>query len=248
MIRLVRGADGPVVVGGSGGSGTRVVAEALQQLGFFMGHRLNAEKDAVALARFDVRWGPRYVAGRAPSALMRMRHDLALVEHFQGLRPPAPRWGWKHPQGFLQLPFLAQRFPAMRFVHLVRDGRDMAFSPNRFALDLYGRFALGRPPTDAPEDRVRYWAWANTRAADDAAPLGDRYLLLRHEDLCDDPGAQIGRLARFVGVTEGEATARAAELVERPSTLGRWREAPPEQVAELERLAAPALRRFGYLD
>lgn len=36
---------GPVVVGGIGGSGTRVVAEILSELGFYMGNDLNISKD-----------------------------------------------------------------------------------------------------------------------------------------------------------------------------------------------------------
>lgn len=40
--------NGPVVVGGVGGSGTRVVAEILRQLGFYMGNDLNPSNDYLA--------------------------------------------------------------------------------------------------------------------------------------------------------------------------------------------------------
>ncbi len=37
--------NGPVIIGGIGGSGTRVVAEILTLFGYFMGHDLNSAGD-----------------------------------------------------------------------------------------------------------------------------------------------------------------------------------------------------------
>jgi len=41
----------PIVVGGLGGSGTRVIALMLERLGFFMGDDLNHAHDNMTLAR-----------------------------------------------------------------------------------------------------------------------------------------------------------------------------------------------------
>jgi hypothetical protein len=175
---------------------------------------------------------------------MRAHLEWALTVHLRGRQPAQERWGWKHPQSHLLLPFLLERFPRLRFVHVVRDGRDMAFSPNLGQLMIYGREALGREPQRTPEDAIRYWAWANGRAADAGGRLGEqRYLLVRFEQLCDEPEEEIARLAAFGGVPYAD---RAIAQVRRPSTIGRWRDATPDLVARLERAAAPALERFGY--
>src|SRR3954471_11566351 len=54
---LVAMRDDPVVIGGTGGSGTRVVARMLRTAGVFMGGRLNSADDALDLAEFDWTWG-----------------------------------------------------------------------------------------------------------------------------------------------------------------------------------------------
>ena len=76
--------------------------------------------------------------------------------------------------------------------------------------------------------------------------LGERYLRIRFEDLCAEPQPVIAQLLGFLEL-EGDPEELAGE-VEPPPTLGRWREAEPELVQELERIAAPALARFGYRD
>ena len=42
--------------------------------------------------------------------------------------PPGMRWGWKLSETGYALPLFARLFPEAWFIHLVRDGRDLAFS------------------------------------------------------------------------------------------------------------------------
>ena len=86
----------------------------------------------------------------------------------------------------------------------------------------------------------------NLEAADTGeAELGERYLRIRFEDLCAEPEPVIARVLDFLEL-EGDAAGYAQE-VEPPPTIGRWRESDPELIGELERIASPALERFGYL-
>ncbi|MDX1409058.1 MAG: hypothetical protein R3330_13010, partial [Saprospiraceae bacterium] len=64
MAALSQGCDkqAPVIVGGIGGSGTRVVAEILQASGVYLGTYLNAALDNVFFARLitkDPEWWTR---------------------------------------------------------------------------------------------------------------------------------------------------------------------------------------------
>jgi len=84
------------------------------------------------------------------------------------------------------------------------------------------------------------------RAADAGERLlGERYLPLRFEDLCADPPGATAAALRFFGL-DGDAQRISAEEVVGPSTLGRWRERPPQEIAALQRTAGEALRRLGY--
>ena len=233
----------PVVVGGTGGSGTRVVERILRQAGFYMG-RVNGTGDALAMARVDRRHGPRFLR-TGDERRMARAFDRALRRYTIRARRAGGPWGWKHPHSYLFLPFLAERLPGMRFVHVVRDGRDMALSDNLNQLRLYGECALGRPPGESQLDAAAYWAWANTRAHEYGTELlGERYLLLRLEELCAEPDAGARGLLSFAGASRGFDG--AAREVSPPASLGRWRTADARAIDELQATIAPALRALGY--
>ncbi len=54
---------GPMVIGATGGSGTRVVAGIVRDAGMFIGERLNAYEDDLDVADYLDRWINPYVAG-----------------------------------------------------------------------------------------------------------------------------------------------------------------------------------------
>ena len=54
-------------------------------------------------------------------------------------------WGWKEPRSIYLLPFFHRHLPGLRFLHVVRDGRDMAFSENQNQLRKHGEARVSRP-------------------------------------------------------------------------------------------------------
>jgi hypothetical protein len=236
----------PIVIGGTGGSGTRAVAALFREAGWFMGTERNESEDAMPIALFDWRWGPGYVATGVVNEDMRLAFEAALEQHLGTADPPPERWGWKHPHSYLLLPFLGARFADLRFVHVIRDGRDMALSANQQQLAHYGAAALGPDSGTGPVEAVRFWAWANARAAGHGEQLGDRYLHVRLEDLCADPQGGAERILAFGGHVPENVAALAAAAVRAPASLGRWRTAPAELIDELEQAAGETLAEFGY--
>jgi len=88
------------------------------------------------------------------------------------------RWGDKTPVYVRLIPMLADLFPTARFIHMIRDGRDVALS--------YLSVPWG--PTTVWEADV-----SAGRAA--GASLGDdRYLEVRYEDLVADPSGELQKL------------------------------------------------------
>jgi hypothetical protein len=230
----------PLVIGGTGGSGTRVVARIARLGGRYMGSEQNETEDCPAFARFDWRWGLRYLQS-GPDPAMAEAFDAAVAEHLDD-RPAGAPWGWKHPQSYLLLPFIHRRFPEMKFVHVVRDGRDLAFSDNQLQLNRYGSL-LGQVDGPPPVKSAAWWAWANVRVREVGSALGANYLLVRLEDLCAEPATWCQRVLDFSG---GEGDGLAAE-VERPPSLGRWREHDGALLTEVERACGDALQRFDYV-
>ncbi len=254
-LTLDAGVPGPNVIGATGGSGTRVVARIVRESGLFTGTRLNAYEDALPFGDYSDRWindFARAADGRAPDELLeRMRADLDAVvrSHLADLPPSARAWGWKEPRSIYYLPFLDAAMPTLRFLHFVRDGRDMAFSENQNQLVKHGDAVLGQELRKAktPVRSIAVWSRVNTAAADyGREQLGDRYLQVRFEDLCATPAETVRRISDFFGLQADVEAAAAA--VRPPDTLGRWQLRRKGIVEDLHRTAEPALARFGYLE
>jgi Sulfotransferase family len=251
---LEAGVAGPSVIGATGGSGTRIVARIARESRLFTGARLNAYEDALPFGEYSDRWINEFVAGGGQPAseelVARMRADLGIVvrSHLADLPPSARAWGWKEPRSIYYLPFLDAALPSVRFLHFVRDGRDMAFSENQNQLTKHGDAVLGAELGKAktPVRSIAVWSRVNTAAADyGEGRLGERYLRVRFEDLCSQPAGVIRCIYDFFGL-DGDAAAAAA-YVHPPDTLGRWQLQRRAVVDELHRTAEPALARFGYL-
>ncbi|HXV56801.1 MAG TPA: sulfotransferase [Gaiellaceae bacterium] len=246
-------ARGPSVIGATGGSGTRVVARIVRTAGLYTGEKLNPYEDAVELGFYSDRWIDRYVASGgepAPELRAEMTADLrgVLADHLSTLPPGARAWGWKEPRSIYLLRFWNETMPGFRFLHFLRDGRDMAFSENQNQLVKHGAAVLGDELRKAktPTRSIALWSRVNLAAAAyGERELGSRYLRVRFEDLCAEPGATVGRIFDFFEL-EGDAEAAAAE-VRPPDTLGRWQLRRKRVIEELQAAGEAGLERFGYL-
>ena len=175
-----------------------------------------------------------------------MLDDLAalLLEHCDVLAP-GQAWGWKEPRSIYLLPFFHRQLPALRFLHVVRDGRDMALSTNQNQLRKHGDAAPIPPDLPEAERSIALWSWANLAAARYGEEhLGDRYLRIRFEDLCARPVEIASDILRFLALSGDSAL--ALDAVSAPSSLGRWRAESPATIAALESHGGHALVELGY--
>ncbi len=244
----------PVVIGGHGGSGTRVLPRALRLAGYWMGAWVNHRtEDAMATRYFLQRYFERAVLDRPEQRAALERAFAAAVQaHRQGIADPTAPWGWKNPRSMWMIPFLARFYPQMRFIHLVRDGRDVALSKNTNLLNKHGRFLLGEAMVehDRVGSQLRLWALGNERAARDGERLlGANYLCLSYESLCREPRETLARLYAHLGEEVTPALLDQAEqLVVPPKSIGAWRNSDLRILHEPDRESRAALQRFGYAD
>jgi hypothetical protein len=95
-----------------------------------------------------------------------------------------PRWGDKTPRYARHIPLLASTFPNARFVHLIRDGRDVALS---YLDQPFGPSNIW--------DAAIHWKTSVSLARRDGPPLGaDRYIEVYYEDIVADPRAELPKL------------------------------------------------------
>jgi hypothetical protein len=247
----------PLVIGAVGGSGTRVVVRILRHLGVFVGAHLDPAEDSRPLAAWYDRWArPLLEAGGAlgPGELVHADAAFAacLRAHLDGWPGPPVPWAIKVPRSLLFLAWWARWFPGFRFLHLVRDGLDMAVSRDSNQVRLYGDLVLGRRarPASHAVRAIAYWARANERAAAfGERRLGARYLRIRFEDLCAAPAPTVARMREFAGLPGGTAGDRLALAeIAPPGTIGRGRGGSPADLRALLRAGRTGLERLGYWD
>ncbi|HKV11547.1 MAG TPA: sulfotransferase [Thermoanaerobaculia bacterium] len=143
-----------------------------------------------------------------------------------------------------------RRIPSfdMKVIHLVRDGRAVSWSSMK-------NLGIG------PEAAADSWL-ADNHGAEHAKRYfpKDRWMTLRHEDVCADPLSMLSRVYNFIGVPakNGVHDFRAYEhhIIGNRMRLSstteirlddRWKTAlTPEQMKVIDKKVAPLNERYGY--
>jgi hypothetical protein len=162
------------------------------------------------------------------------------------------RYGDKTPDNAEHLMLINELFPEARFVHIIRDGRDVALS------QIDHGFMAGLPHA------AFFWGRLVRRARDAGERLGDgRYLEIRYEELVRDPVTVVSRVCTFLQLSFHPEMLRYFERadeilyprmshdenVRRPPTAGLrdWQtQMPPSDVAVFEVIAGDSLTAAGY--
>jgi hypothetical protein len=204
---------------------------------------------------FD-RWINRYVLrdiaplSAEEEALLLQDLSAAIERHISTLPDERVRWGWKEPRSIYFLPLLDSRWPRLKFIHVVRDGRDMAFSSNQNQSRKHGPAVLRHDLRDAPQPvrSAALWARMNTEAARyGEASMPGRYLRIEFERLCGDPRSTVRSMLRFLECETLEPTDQMLCEVAPPGSIGRWRSmGEPSTLDAIYSVAGDALGRFGY--
>jgi hypothetical protein len=174
----------------------------------------------------------------------------------------ADRFLNKTPRHALRIRYLYTVFPNAHFVHLVRDGRDVAASilKRRRRRGSAARWWGLRPPgwsnmQDTASPIVQCgWQWAEsvTRADRDARTVvpPERYHVVRYADLTEHPRPTLTDLLERLNLAADAFFAASAPYLNRlENRNGRWRRRlSDEQQHRLHDQIADTLRTWGFID
>jgi Sulfotransferase family len=242
----------PLVIGATGGSGTRVLVQVLRKAGWFMGRGVNPEnEDSLPIAWFLTKWlkALKDFPNVEPDALQRAIRDFQrmVYTHRRGIPSPGANWGWKNPRSLWLVPFLVNRFAKLKFIHMIRDARDMMLSENIYFLRQNGHWLLGPDWWRNPEAaQLELWRQSNKRAVEFAHQyLKDRYYMVRYEDLCQKPLDTVSGLMNFLEKPGTDVGPLIAGIRDR-GNIGRWQRMPSSELRILSSEVEADLRQFGY--
>jgi hypothetical protein len=181
------------------------------------------------------------------------RFQRAVYSYYDGLGSPKEAWGWKFPETYLIGPCIAGTFPKARYLHLIRDGRDVAFkkhltdNPNK----KLGRALLERQSALGKGHHLQAaisWAFQVEQFAAFSEQLPDNQLLnVTFEHLCNEPDKTTAAICEFLTLPMTDACRVYISKEIDSGKIAQYRQSPAEQVREVEDTIRPTLKKYGYV-
>ena len=251
----------PLVVFNKSHSGSRLLASLLKAGGIQMGADVNESMDSLPILKlveycveayypnFERLW--RTEQSGLPTSeradLYRLIFDVFAAHLGPDARTPDPAWGWKLCETTYILPLIHWLFPRARYIHLVRDGRDVAFSDHQGPIDPFWRkvyfatdrirvwrnhrLSRGAYLANSHVFNAQHWAESVTVGRAFGSMLHERYMEVRYEDLCENFAATADRILSFAEAPDPEAAIAQYEGKTRTSSIGKYRSAPKDKLA-----------------
>jgi hypothetical protein len=150
---------------------------------------------AIAIVTGSIRWPDMgidtdaYAAEASALPQPTLRDLVEIVYRTHLAREGKQRWGDKTPAYIRIVPQLAELYPGARFIHLLRDGRDVAKSFQ--SVGWYGPL-LNRNMGEWLEATRLDARWRRM-------PVADRLFLVRYEDLVRDTERTVRGICDFLG-------------------------------------------------
>jgi hypothetical protein len=168
------------------------------------------------------------------------------------------RWAECTPEHVLYVPWIKRELPDAQFIHIIRDGRDVALSLEKQGWVKPFPWNHGRAVMVAGI----FWEWIVGKGRGFGKTLGADYIEVRFEDLLSDPRATLLQLGRFIDhdLDYDRIQRFAIGSVSEPNTsfvtgnpesvfrpVGRWQDSfSRDELAAFESLVGPFLEQAGY--
>jgi LPS sulfotransferase NodH len=168
------------------------------------------------------------------------------------------RWAVYDADNVLHVQRIKRDIPEALFVHIIRDGRDIAVSLKK--MGEFRPFPWDRRPGGLRETIV-YWEWMVRTGQRHGRKIPQDYIEVRYEELVSDPKRTLARLGEFLdqdldydriqNTALGRLRDSNSSFVDDPQQttkpVNRWKEKlSSQEVAELESLSGSCLEELGY--
>lgn len=272
------------MVGGVGGSGTRVIAQMLMEAGVYIGDFLNDPKDnlwftllmrrpqlvkknnekaiKILLEIFRKRMFSEKLSFLETLKVRGAANDFILNKYVKSnewytfpistsrsLRAKKLTdtdkvfWGWKEPNTLFFIPQLAKKFPEVKFLLVIRNGLDMAFTDNKVQIRNFGNhFGING---NSPSDSLEFWIRANNKAIETGKKiLGEKFKILRMEELCSNPKQETEALLKWAGINYNESVLQKISSIPKlPSSTNRYKE---KDLSIFSKQQLQSVQQLGY--
>lgn len=172
----------------------------------------------------------------------------------------------KTPDDIRYLNFLHKLYPNARYLHIFRDGRDVACSTYRKKDIFFGENVLQEFGELTVLNVLKRWVAWETKTRDFLHGKDDRYIRLSYENLVTNPENVLSSICCFLGIEyesgmldysahkhtypeweAGSHDVKNTNIIS-DSRIGIWRtELPPSKWKQADEIAASLLEALGYI-
>jgi hypothetical protein len=172
----------------------------------------------------------------------------------------AQRWALYDPDNVLHIERLKSEIPNALFLHIIRDGRDIALSLKK--MGGFSPLPWDRGETASLVATALYWEWMVRNGRARGAKFPADYYEVHYEDLIMEPHETLNEMGAFLDhdldydriqkaglgrVSSTNSSFREEGSQEKLHPLGRWKERlSRSNVAAIERAVGKCLEQTGY--
>jgi len=183
-----------------------------------------------------------------------LRIVMESIAHNQGV----DRWSEKTPAHLIHIPEIKKTIPDALFIHIIRDGRDVALSLDKLGwIDPF--------PWDRKHSLLvagLYWEWVVRKGREYGRRVAPHYIEIRFEDLINEPHETLRKLSNFINhdldfdqiqrvgigsIKEPNTAFRSESRRSELNVVQRWKRHMSEgEIVIFESLVGDFLRDLGY--
>jgi hypothetical protein len=172
----------------------------------------------------------------------------------------AQRWAVYDPDNVLHIERVKRDIPNALFVHIIRDGRDIALSLKK--MGGFTPLPWDRGQTNSLVATALYWEWMIHKGRTNGRNFPADYIEIHYEDLITHPHETLGKLGGFINhdldygriqraglgrLSETNSSFREEGGKDNLNPLGRWKERlAAGDVAAIEATVGECLQENGY--
>ena len=185
-------------------------------------------------------------------------HFLRVVMEAIAQNQGVDRWAVYDPDNVLYIPRIKTDIPEALFIHIIRDGRDIALSLKK--MGGFSPLPWDRGSTRSLLATAMYWEWMVRKGRQYGGQIPGSYIEVHYEELVRNPRSTLATLGEFlqhdldydriqssVAVLKSNSSFLEEEKQDRANPVQRWKERLSNRdVAAIEALVGPCLEEFGY--
>ncbi len=255
--------NNPAIIGGVGGSGTRLIAQIFKVIGYNMGNDFNKACDNLSFTLLFRRTevlslnssefqhlinilktsivGDKKLTTNQLNTINKLSNTPRPYTTTEWLKDRGNalintpinqinndqkiKWGWKEPNSHLVLKQLHKSLPEMKYIHVIRNGIDMAYSENQNQLKLWGKYFFNDNVAITPENSLKYWCIVHQNLLEYSKNMNGSFYLLNFDEFCQEPKKGVSKLIQFLKLKlTASQELQVHELIKLPKTIGRYKQ------------------------